>query len=29
MWLTLLQICVPVGIFLGYGITAVIISMGI
>ena len=29
MWLTLLQICVPVGIFLGYGITAVIISMDI
>lgn len=26
MWLTLLQICVPLGIFIGYGITAVIIS---
>lgn len=29
MWLTLLQICVPIGIFMGYGITAVIISMGV
>lgn len=28
MWLTLLQICVPVGIFMGYGMTAVIISSG-
>jgi MFS transporter, Spinster family, sphingosine-1-phosphate transporter len=28
MWLTLLQICVPVGIFIGYGMTAVIISSG-
>jgi MFS family permease len=28
MWLTLLQICVPVGIFMGYGMTAVIISTG-
>ena len=28
LWLTLLQICVPVGIFIGYGITAVIISTG-
>ena len=27
-WLTLLQICVPVGIFVGYGITAIIISLG-
>jgi MFS family permease len=28
LWLTLLQICVPVGIFMGYGMTAVIISSG-
>lgn len=28
MWLTLLQICVPVGIFMGYGMTAVIIATG-
>ena len=28
MWLTLLQICVPVGIFMGYGMTAIIISSG-
>lgn len=28
-WLTLLQICVPVGIFMGYGMTAVIISLGV
>lgn len=28
MWLTLLQICVPVGIFMGYGMTAIIISTG-
>lgn len=28
LWLTLLQICVPLGIFLGYGMTAVIISSG-
>lgn len=28
MWLTLLQICVPIGIFLGYGMTAIIISFG-
>ena len=27
-WLTLLQICVPVGIFAGYGMTAIIISLG-
>ena len=26
MWLTLLQICVPLGIFMGYGMTAIIIS---
>lgn len=24
LWLTLLQVCVPVGIFVGYGMTAVI-----
>jgi predicted MFS family arabinose efflux permease len=28
LWLTFLQICVPLGIFLGYGMTAVIISSG-
>lgn len=28
LWLTLLQICVPLGIFMGYGMTAVIISTG-
>lgn len=28
LWLTLLQICVPIGIFMGYGMTAVIISTG-
>lgn len=28
MWLTMLQICVPVGIFAGYGMTAVIIASG-
>lgn len=28
MWLTYLQICVPVGIFVGYGMTAVILSSG-
>ena len=28
MWLTLLQICVPLGIFMGYGMTAIIISAG-
>ena len=28
MWLTLLQICVPLGIFMGYGMTAIIISSG-
>lgn len=27
-WLTLLQICVPVGIFAGYGITSGVIHMG-
>ena len=29
MWITLLQICVPVGIFAGYGMTALIISFGL
>lgn len=29
LWLTLLQICVPLGIFMGYGITSVIISTGL
>ena len=28
LWLTLLQVCVPIGIFAGYGITAVVIWMG-
>ena len=28
LWLTLLQICVPVGIFAGYGITAAILAIG-
>ena len=28
LWLTLLQICVPVGIFVGYGITSGVIAMG-
>ncbi len=28
LWLTLLQICVPLGIFAGYGITAVILATG-
>ena len=28
LWLTLLQICVPIGIFTGYGMTAVISSFG-
>lgn len=28
LWLTLLQICVPVGIFAGYGITAAVLAMG-
>ena len=28
LWLTLLQICVPVGIFAGYGITSVVINLG-
>ena len=27
LWLTLLQICVPIGIFIGYGMTAVISNM--
>lgn len=28
LWLTLLQICVPVGIFAGYGMTAAILALG-
>lgn len=28
LWLTLLQICVPVGIFAGYGITSAVLSLG-
>lgn len=28
LWLTLLQICVPVGIFAGYGITAAVLALG-
>ena len=28
LWLTLLQICVPVGIFAGYGMTAAILAVG-
>lgn len=28
LWLTLLQICVPVGIFAGYGLTAAILALG-
>lgn len=28
LWLTLLQICVPVGIFAGYGITAGVLALG-
>lgn len=28
LWLTLLQICVPVGIFAGYGITAAVLAVG-
>jgi predicted MFS family arabinose efflux permease len=28
LWLTLLQICVPVGIFAGYGMTAAVLSLG-
>ena len=28
LWLTLLQICVPVGIFAGYGMTSVVITIG-
>lgn len=27
-WLTLLQICVPLGIFAGYGITSLVINLG-
>lgn len=27
-WITLLQICVPLGIFAGYGLTAVLINFG-
>ena len=27
LWLTLLQICVPVGIFAGYGMTAVLLTL--
>ena len=27
-WLTLLQICVPIGIFAGYGITSGVIALG-
>ena len=29
LWLTLLQICVPVGIFAGYGMTSVVIGSGL
>jgi predicted MFS family arabinose efflux permease len=29
LWLTLLQICVPVGIFAGYGMTSLVISLGL
>ncbi len=28
LWLTLLQICVPVGIFAGYGMTSLVINLG-
>jgi hypothetical protein len=28
LWLTILQICVPLGIFTGYGLTAAIINFG-
>jgi hypothetical protein len=28
LWLTLLQICVPVGIFAGYGITSAVLALG-
>jgi predicted MFS family arabinose efflux permease len=28
LWLTLLQICVPVGIFAGYGMTSGVIALG-
>ena len=27
-WLTLLQVCVPLGVFLGYGITSAVINLG-
>ena len=27
-WLTVLQVCVPLGIFAGYGMTAVVIALG-
>ncbi len=29
LWLTLLQICVPVGIFAGYGMTSLVINLGL
>lgn len=29
LWLTLLQICVPLGIFAGYGMTSLVISFGL
>jgi hypothetical protein len=28
LWLTILQICVPIGIFTGYGMTAAILNFG-
>jgi len=28
LWLTLLQICVPLGIFAGYGMTSGVIALG-
>lgn len=28
LWLTLLQICVPLGIFAGYGMTAAVLALG-
>jgi len=28
LWLTLLQVCVPIGIFAGYGITASVLRLG-
>jgi predicted MFS family arabinose efflux permease len=27
LWLTLLQICVPIGIFAGYGLTSVVLAL--